>query len=391
MPKKDRSISTVKYGKISKNTNSSKRGVSIKPRLNLQEKSQLNFKKRTLHQYYDDNKDEPVKKKSNTAEDREERRAKVQNDWGDALEDLGDKSSESENESENESDHKQKNRLGLDFSLDDDFDFDKILGSIDKEVEDSYKEREREINSQGTSEKIDKRFHSPIESDIEISLPSIPSDDDDDIDFEKLIKNGRSDLTNKYQGMDLKALSDNDIMDDIPRKSILEKEKDELLELGKKENYPTTFNEEKFKQLMFISIPIIEKILKGNNNIKLKFQSKAEEIMKSSKSLRFSNLESFKHNLKVFDVGYYGLKGQVLITNEILKIYRNDIKKNSKKNLNLKKLINFFSLETYTQYVLAPEVALRMIMNERNLSESEAYKVQLKSSQYGRVIVDSST
>lgn len=80
--------------------------------------------------------------------------------------------------------------------------------------------------------------------------------------------------------------------------------------------------------------------------------------------------------------GYYGLKGQGIMIRSILEHLEDTIKKASR----TEKWITKISVTGYATSVLVPELAILLIMEDRNLSKSQAQIVMKDSIEYGRLM-----
>lgn len=151
-----------------------------------------------------------------------------------------------------------------------------------------------------------------------------------------------------------------------------------ILEKGRTKGYPCSTDFTALRKRLITMLPFIKKII---NN-----PSKSEFMMRLRKGAKGRNAAQPMTMIDLFDEcqpGYYGPRGSELISDVVLKELGDYIRENN----NLYEDLKFCGGVTgYIQSVVVPEVGLRLIMEDMEISKDEARTRMKESVAYGGII-----
>lgn len=148
------------------------------------------------------------------------------------------------------------------------------------------------------------------------------------------------------------------------------------------EEFPGTLSLGEIEQKANQHMDCIPKILDGR--LDSTYLQKAKVFMHDSGATILSNADLQRPSFKQFFSGFYGLKRQGAIANLIRRKYHKLIKEKAEHN----RVIQFWSIDTFTLHILAPEVAARMAAEDMSISIDEAIRVLDRTVDYGQYIAD---
>lgn len=135
-------------------------------------------------------------------------------------------------------------------------------------------------------------------------------------------------------------------------------------------------------------LPIIRDMYKGVVDSYYKFEATSAAKMSQKAFLSIKEFRSL--NIKKFLAGYYGLKRQLRVGEEILKHYKSFLLKRQGDTM------KWWGVTDFANYVLAPEVLTSLCIQEMKLgndiyhkeTREQAYEIFDKTGQFGLVVAD---
>ncbi|GMM38019.1 Rtc4 protein [Saccharomycopsis crataegensis] len=178
------------------------------------------------------------------------------------------------------------------------------------------------------------------------------------------------------------------------------KEIEDAMEKYSKNIYPKLgkkFPEPLTKELVIQRIKTsVEKIIPDivNEELDSIFYRRAVEVFETSEKKILNARQLSNLDLNEFSVGYFGSEVQQSISLEIAKKYPNFSSLRKKRNheklseTNFFKVLNFWGVDFFNLYVLAPEIAAKLATKDFGVPLEEAYEILFDTTDYGRFIID---
>ncbi|KAK9479031.1 RTC4-like domain-containing protein [Lipomyces japonicus] len=155
--------------------------------------------------------------------------------------------------------------------------------------------------------------------------------------------------------------------------------KEDVLITAQKQNYPTRLNEKDILQRSEKFTAVLLQICR--EEIPSVMRDQAYRMAMKSKANRVDALAQLQDSDVDVTPGYYGLKGQEIMTRFCLSQCDMTLKRECMRH----KWISKISVTGYISAVLVPELATRLIMEDRRVSHNEAEAIRIESSSYGRL------
>lgn len=146
--------------------------------------------------------------------------------------------------------------------------------------------------------------------------------------------------------------------------------------------YPGGISRDEIEEKVKNHLSCIPKILNGK--IASPYYGHASDIAKNSSSAELTSTEFLSIPIAEFTIGFYGAKRQAIIASIIKRECLDKLNETLEKN----KTMKFWSLESFTFYVLACDVAVRMAADDLHISTGEAFDVLFDTVDYGKYITD---
>lgn len=148
------------------------------------------------------------------------------------------------------------------------------------------------------------------------------------------------------------------------------------------QKFPLPDSKQKLKDRVSSLLPIIPKLLEGNELLSYHY-TLASEQRKKLKNATMSSNERWDVRWDDYMGGFYGFRRQAFILALVQKEHADLLSKTKNKTM------TYWSTDMFCTYVLANEIILRLIMEDMKLQKSEAERVMKDSIDYGCHIADS--
>lgn len=131
-------------------------------------------------------------------------------------------------------------------------------------------------------------------------------------------------------------------------------------------------------------LPLIKRILHGKHKVSI-FYEMAKQKQAASEHQTITSVEKLDIDWRRFCGGYYGFKRQYYIASVIENALRNTLRNSESRN----RTIEYWTIPSFTAYVLANEVIIRLVMKDMDYKYDDAEALVLETSEYGYVVSDS--
>ncbi|KAG7191842.1 Restriction of telomere capping protein 4 [Scheffersomyces spartinae] len=130
-------------------------------------------------------------------------------------------------------------------------------------------------------------------------------------------------------------------------------------------------------------LPLIKRILHGKHKVSI-FYDMAKQKQAASEHQTITNVEKLDIDWRQFCGGYYGFKRQYYIASVIENSLRNTLRNSESRN----RTIEYWTIPSFTAYVLANEVIIRLVMKDMAYNYDQAEALVLETSEYGYTVSD---
>lgn len=127
---------------------------------------------------------------------------------------------------------------------------------------------------------------------------------------------------------------------------------------------------------------IIPRILRGE--VTSPYYGSAARITKQSTSVVLTAREFRALDMAEFTTGFLGMKRQSFIAQQVQARYQDELQAAHSSN----RTVQFWTLDSFVLYVLAPELAMHIVASDLGISKGEAYDLLYDTNDYGRFITD---
>jgi hypothetical protein len=158
---------------------------------------------------------------------------------------------------------------------------------------------------------------------------------------------------------------------------------DQIVDQGRRKNYPCSIDKKKLEQRVFRICDVLCTELLHVQTESLVFFNRVRQFAENHTKDRISQDEVIENDLQP-DLGYYGNVGSDVICGTLLDEFHNMFG-------------HLYSLEPYdfwiklqpvsiVRSILAPEVSLRLIMEDQDVDREQAQRILVDSCDYGRLV-----
>ncbi|KAF3985823.1 hypothetical protein FT663_05142 [Candidozyma haemuli var. vulneris] len=154
-----------------------------------------------------------------------------------------------------------------------------------------------------------------------------------------------------------------------------------VLDKYKDVDFPLPRSQKKLSKRVEKLLPVIPRILAGNEELSF-YYTLALQQRKDSPHKFMSSSEQENIEWKRYIGGFYGLKRQHFVSRLIMAKYGDELRKSTNKT------IVYWTPESFSTYVLANELLLRMVAKDRKLSFAQAERFLKDSIDYGCYVAD---
>lgn len=127
---------------------------------------------------------------------------------------------------------------------------------------------------------------------------------------------------------------------------------------------------------------LIPRILRGE--VTSPYYGSAARITKQSTAVVLTAREFRALDMAEFTIGFLGMKRQAFIAQRVQARYQNELQAAHRSN----RTVQFWTLDSFVLYVLAPEMAMHIVAADLGLSRGEAYDLLYDTNDYGRFVTD---
>lgn len=235
------------------------------------------------------------------------------------------------------------------------------------------------------NDKLEKRIDNILNSDDDDDdEPSITSENNKNDELQHIIDKALESPEHSFQKMS----NEHDDEDSTP--SV-----EELRALGKQRNYLGTIDKKDIRRRTRKLLPSIKALFRdtlGEGKTGAKQCNVINEVIEfaSKYSGAYINVQTVSNHEKLYMFGYYGTEGGQDVVATVLKQELGQDIRDCLKRTEIPWLSKFLDMETIVRVALAPEVVIRLIMEDQNVDYSEAFRIMVESETYGRDVIDAS-